>query len=70
MDCSPSGGVPLGLLGMYLSGESTIRLWCSDQSYGHMMMMMMMKPYGTRRVGSLGGTSRAVPTEGHHLDSP
>ena len=42
MDCSPSGGVPLGLLGMYLSGESTIRLWCSDQSYGHMMMMMMM----------------------------
>ena len=42
MDCSPSGGVPLGLLGMYLSGESAIRLWCSDQSYGHMMMMMMM----------------------------
>ena len=42
MDCSPSGGVPLGLLGMYLSGESTIRLWCSDQSYGHMMMMMII----------------------------
>ena len=31
----PLGDSPFGLLGMFVPGESTIRLWCILRGYGH-----------------------------------